>query len=73
MKRQTTKWEKIFANHLFEKAQYKKTQNSTAKKTLQLENRSRYKENFLKVDREMSHKHMKTDSTSLSIVVVVVQ
>ena len=75
MKRQATKWEKIFANHLSEKQEYKKKKLSklNSKKTLQLENRSRYKENFLKVDREMSHKHMKTDSTSLSIVVVVVQ
>ena len=51
----------------------KKLSKLNSKKTLQLENRSRYKENFLKVDREMSHKHMKTDSTSLFIVVVVVQ
>jgi len=32
MKRQTTKWEKIFANHLFEKAQYKKNSKLNSKK-----------------------------------------
>ena len=51
----------------------KKLSKLNSKNTLQLENRSKYRENFLKVDREMSHKHMKTDSTSLSITVVVVQ